>query len=267
MIIAISSDGASTDSGVSTRFNTADYVIIYDTVTEEYEAVPNPFSSGQHGAGIQVIMLAVSKGAKAVLSGYTSPSIVTQFKTNGIDVVTGLSGTVQEAVEQYKSAISRPPENKREPEAKPPLISKSILIHALTMAFRQFVSLLPVMLGIVLLTGLIGSFISENILTTIFSGNTVLDMLWGACFGSVFAGNPLNSYIIGGELLNYGVSLFVVTAFIVTWVTVGIVQLPAEIAAFGKRFALLRNGLSLVFAILISFITVTVTTLLTGWIS
>nr|CBH37729.1 hypothetical protein BSM_12060 [uncultured archaeon] len=32
------------------------------------------------------------------------------------------------------------------------------------------------------------------------------------------------SYIIGGELMKEGVSLFAITAFIVTWVTVSIVN-------------------------------------------
>ncbi len=84
----------------------------------------------------------------------------------------------------------------------------------------------------------------------------MLDTLWGACFGSILAGNPINSYVIGGELLKYGISLFAVTALIITWVTVGLVQLPAEIAALGRRFALLRNALSFVLSIPIAILTV-----------
>jgi uncharacterized membrane protein YraQ (UPF0718 family) len=118
-----------------------------------------------------------------------------------------------------------------------------------------------------LLIGLFNAFVSEEWLTSVFSGNVPLDTLWGACFGSIFAGNPINSYVIGGELLKYGVSLFAVTAFIVTWVTVGLVQLPAEIAAFGKKFAFLRNGLSFVLAIPIAILTVLIVNLLGGWIS
>lgn len=100
------------------------------------------------------------------------------------------------------------------------------------------------------------SYYSDRLLASIFSGNTFLDTLWGACFGSILAGNPINSYVIGGELLKYNISLFAVTALIVTWVTVGLVQLPAEIAALGKKFALLRNGLSFVLSIPIAIVTV-----------
>ena len=66
----------------------------------------------------------------------------------------------------------------------------------------------------------------------------------------------MTSYIIGGELLKNGVSLVAVMAFIVSWVTVGTVQLPAESLMLGRKFALLRNGISLIMAIAISVLTV-----------
>ena len=90
------------------------------------------------------------------------------------------------------------------------------------------------------------------------------DTLWGACFGSILAGNPINSYIIGAALLNHGISLFAVTAFIITWVTVGLVQLPAEIASLGLRFALLRNVICLVLAIPIAILTVMILNFIIG---
>ena len=78
----------------------------------------------------------------------------------------------------------------------------------------------------------------------------------GSMIGSISTGNPITSYIIGGELLKEGVSLFAVTAFIAAWVTVGVIQLPAEAAILGKRFALTRNALSFIFAILVALATV-----------
>jgi len=103
--------------------------------------------------------------------------------------------------------------------------------------------MLPIFFGVVLLIGLLNTFVSRVFLAALFSGNIMLDTFLGAFFGSILAGNPINSYVIGGELLQYGVSLFTVTALIITWVTVGLVQLPVEIAALGRRFALLRNGI------------------------
>ena len=66
----------------------------------------------------------------------------------------------------------------------------------------------------------------------------------------------MTSYVIGGELLDNGISLLAVLAFILSWVTVGTVQLPAESLMLGKRFALVRNGVSFVMAVLVAVLTV-----------
>jgi predicted Fe-Mo cluster-binding NifX family protein len=266
MKIAVSSDGSDLDAKVANRFNTAKYSLIIDLDTGEYEAVSNPFTTGQHGAGVQAIVLAVSRGAEAVLTGYTSPAVANQFKSSGIEIITGMTGTVRDAVAQYKRASSLKP-SETGAKSKASVINKVILVHATRSAARQFVNLLPILIGVILLIGLFNALVSEAWLTSVFSGNMALDTLRGACFGSIFAGNPINSYVIGGELLKYGVSLFAVTAFIVTWVTVGLVQLPAEIAAFGKKFAFLRNGISFAISIPIAILTVLIVNLLGRWIS
>ncbi len=57
-------------------------------------------------------------------------------------------------------------------------------------------------------------------------------------------------------MLQAGVSLVAVTAFLVAWVTVGLVQFPAEAILLGRRFALRRNLLSFFFSILVALATV-----------
>lgn len=114
----------------------------------------------------------------------------------------------------------------------------------------------PILVGVLLLIGLVNTLVPKEFFSRIFTGNRVLDPLIGALFGSIAAGNPLTSYVIGGELLNNAVSLVAVLAFIVSWVTVGTVQLPAESLMLGRKFALLRNGISLVMAIVIAVLTV-----------
>ena len=78
----------------------------------------------------------------------------------------------------------------------------------------------------------------------------------GSFIGSISAGNPITSYIFGGELLSQGISLLAVTAFIVAWVTVGFIQLPAESIILGRKFAILRNLSAFVLAIVVAVITV-----------
>jgi uncharacterized membrane protein YraQ (UPF0718 family) len=114
----------------------------------------------------------------------------------------------------------------------------------------------PILIGILLLVGALNTLVPKEFFARIFTGNKALDPLIGALFGSIAAGNPLTSYVIGGELLNSGISLVAVLAFIVSWVTVGTVQLPAESLMLGRRFALLRNGISLLMAVAIAVLTV-----------
>ena len=123
-------------------------------------------------------------------------------------------------------------------------------------ALKSFGVTLPVLLGVFLLLGLFKTYVSPQAISSVFTGELFRDTVIGSVIGSVSAGNPITSYIIGGELLKEGVSLFAVTAFIVAWVTVGVIQLPAEASILGKRFAITRNILSFLFAILVAIATV-----------
>ncbi len=128
--------------------------------------------------------------------------------------------------------------------------------NAFYKALKSFGVMLPVLLGVVLLLGLFKTYVSPQLISSVFKGELVQDTVLGSMIGSISAGNPITSYIIGGELLKEGVSLFAVTAFIAAWVTVGAIQLPAEASILGKRFALARNALSFIFAILVAIATV-----------
>ncbi len=127
---------------------------------------------------------------------------------------------------------------------------------SLNKAIWTFINILPIILGMLLLTSWAVTFIPDEISTTLFSGHNVSDVLLGAGIGSVAAGHPVVSYVLGGELLAAGVSLLAVTALIVSWVTVGVVQLPAEALLLGKRFAIYRNLISFVSAVVVAFLVV-----------
>lgn len=115
---------------------------------------------------------------------------------------------------------------------------------------------LPLILGTILFVSLISVIIPRSFYTIIFSKNTISDSFIGALVGSISAGTPITSYIFGGELMKNGISLIAVTAFIVAWVTVGVIQLPAEAMILGKRFTFLRNITAFILAIAVSIITV-----------
>ena len=113
----------------------------------------------------------------------------------------------------------------------------------------------PLILSVILLVGLVQTFFPPQVISGVFHNNTIFDAFIGSTLGSVFMGSPITSYVIGGELLSSGVSIAAVTALIVSWVTVGIVQFPAETAMLGKRFAIIRNSTSFVLSIIVAVIT------------
>ena len=118
--------------------------------------------------------------------------------------------------------------------------------------------MLPIILGTVLLVSLITTLIPNSFYTYIFSKSKILDSIVGALAGSISAGNPVISYILGGELLKEGIGLIAVTAFLVSWVTVGIIQLPAESILLGKKFAIIRNVTAFILAIVVAIMTVVI---------
>jgi hypothetical protein len=133
---------------------------------------------------------------------------------------------------------------------------KGKLKQSLRKTLHTFINILPIIIGMLLLTSLVITLFPKWISPALFGQYEIVDVLLGTSIGSIAAGHPLISYILGGELLNEGVSLFVVTALIVSWVTVGVVQLPAEALMLGKRFALVRNLVCFLSAIAISYLTV-----------
>jgi len=130
------------------------------------------------------------------------------------------------------------------------------LKNSMSKSAKSLGNTIPVLAGVILLVGLANTLIPKSLYSSIFSNNLFFDSIIGSGLGSVLAGNPITSYILGGEFLNQGISLVAVTAFLVSWVTVGLVQLPAESLLLGRKFAILRNILSFVFSILVAIITV-----------
>lgn len=125
-------------------------------------------------------------------------------------------------------------------------------------AFRKtlasFATMLPLLLGMLALISLLLALFPDAVSARLFGNGTLADTLLGAVLGGIAIGQPLISYALGGELLGAGVGLAAVTALIVSWVTVGVIHLPAEGMLVGFRFALARNALAFLAAVAVGLL-------------
>ncbi len=260
MKIAAMADGPDLSSSISKKLGFARYVLIVDLDTMEHEAVPlSPPLVGGGAEPVTAVSLALEKGARAILAGYISPRIMKPLVECGLEIVSGLDCPVHTAVERYQAGTLRqvddaPLTNTRAVEEK-----KEHLGRVWRKTVRQFSAIVPMLLAIVLLIGLFRVHVHKDTLFRIFSGKPWHDVFAGSLLGSLFTGNPINSYIIGDSLLEMGVSPYAIAALMVTWVTVGLVQLPAEIEFLGLRFALARNSGAFFLSLFIAFVTVSIT--------
>ncbi len=102
MKICITSEGTTLDSNVDPRFGRCRYFMIVDTDTMEFNAIDNANMQAYGGAGIQSGQLMSLKKIKAVLTGNVGPNAFQTLQAGGIEIFTGVSGTVREALEKYK---------------------------------------------------------------------------------------------------------------------------------------------------------------------
>jgi len=119
---------------------------------------------------------------------------------------------------------------------------------------RGFSKIIPLLFGVILLINLLKVVFSNNFYSKIITNNIIIDSFLVNILGSIMAGNAIISYEIGKDMLISGLGIFLVTIFMLAWVTVGIAQLPAESILLGKKFSLVRNILNFIFNIIISIL-------------
>ena len=103
MRIAISATGSTLDAEVDPRFGRCQYFIIVDPETMEFEAIENTSAMAAGGAGISTGQMIAGKGVEAVLTGNCGPNAYQVLSAARLQVITGVSGKVRDAIQAYKS--------------------------------------------------------------------------------------------------------------------------------------------------------------------
>jgi len=102
MKVIVSSQGDTLDSQVDPRFGRSQYFIVINVDTLDFSVIKNSNVNASGGAGIQAGQLAAENQVKTVLTGNVGPNAFQTLQAAGIEVITGVSGTVRDAVEKYK---------------------------------------------------------------------------------------------------------------------------------------------------------------------
>lgn len=132
-------------------------------------------------------------------------------------------------------------------------------INSVKRGVISFIRILPTVLTIVVIIGLLLGFVPpETIQQFIGEQSGVVGILLTAGVGSVLHIPSIVAFPLAASFLDIGASITVTAVFITTLTMMGVVTLPLEIRELGLRFALLRNAISfvgaLVIAVLMGFI-------------
>lgn len=124
---------------------------------------------------------------------------------------------------------------------------------SLMMAKSMLLGTVGSIFGILLLIGLMLAVIPpEAIKELLGNSSLLLSGLYGAIIGAITIIPAFIAFPLASSLFESGANLVGIAAFITTLTMVGIATLPIEIKHFGKKFALIRNGLSFLLALVIA---------------
>jgi len=134
------------------------------------------------------------------------------------------------------------------------LKDKDKTTKALKMALGMGRSMVISIFSIIFLIGLILTFITPEIISDVISKySTMLSTIISALFGTITLIPAFIAFPLVGTFIDAGVSIMPAVAFLTTLTMVGVVTFPLEKREFGLKFAVTRNVMSFVFAIIIAF--------------
>jgi uncharacterized membrane protein YraQ (UPF0718 family) len=127
--------------------------------------------------------------------------------------------------------------------------------QALKMAFGMGKGMLVSILSIIFLIGMILTLLPpETIAGFVGKQSVLMSTIVSAAVGAITLIPAFIAFPLVGTLIKGGVGIVTAVAFLTTLTMVGIVTIPLERREFGLKFAVVRNGLSFIFAIAIALI-------------
>jgi predicted Fe-Mo cluster-binding NifX family protein len=104
--ICITAQGKDLEAEVDPSFGRARYFLIVDPETLSFEVEENPNFGLPQGAGIQTAQFISSKNVGTLLTGSIGPNARRVLQSSGIEIMTGVSGKIKDALFKFKSEVT-----------------------------------------------------------------------------------------------------------------------------------------------------------------
>jgi predicted Fe-Mo cluster-binding NifX family protein len=108
MKVAVTASGKDLDASIDPRFGRCAYFMIVDTDSMHFEVFENENMNLGSGAGIQSAQFIAGKGGKVLITGNVGPNAARTLAAAGIQLIAGQTGTVRQAIENYKNGNLKP---------------------------------------------------------------------------------------------------------------------------------------------------------------
>ena len=108
-LIAIASTGESLNSTIPRKFGRADKFVIYNLKTDTFLIINNKYANSPSGAGTQMTWEIADRKVEAVIGQNFGPKSLDVLMSANIKVFRNVTGTVKDAVENYKKGKLKEP--------------------------------------------------------------------------------------------------------------------------------------------------------------
>ncbi len=102
MKVMITARGSDLNSQMDERYGRSEYFIIYDTESDSFEAIKNPYLNDRGGVGVSIAKFTVEKGVDAIISGSFGPNAQDVLKGTKIELYSAKGGSVADVLKAFK---------------------------------------------------------------------------------------------------------------------------------------------------------------------
>jgi len=121
---------------------------------------------------------------------------------------------------------------------------------ALKVSYKSIANLMPTILPMMFFIGISLSVLSEDTISQLLGSESGLfGMLIAFGVGAIAFMPSFVAFPLGANLLTHGAGYPQIAAFVSSLMAVGVSSIGVEIKHFGKRVALLRNGIAIIASI------------------